>query len=80
MSVINVHYFASFREKAGIESEAVTVEFKTFAELYAGLNHKYNFGLPADMVQVAVNDEFASMNDQITPGSKVVFIPPVAGG
>lgn len=80
MSVINVHYFASFREKAGMDSEAVSGEFKTFTELYAGLNHKYNFGLPADMIQVAVNDEFASMNDQVIPGAKVVFIPPVAGG
>lgn len=80
MSLIKVHYFASFREKAGIDSEEVSGEFQNFTELYSGLNQKYNFGLPAEMIQVAVNDEFASMNDKILNGSKVVFIPPVAGG
>lgn len=80
MQAINVHYFASFREKAGIEFESVTGEFKTLAELYAHLNHKYNFAFPAEMIQVAVNDEFASMNDAVILGAKVVFIPPVAGG
>jgi len=32
------------------------------------------------MVQVAVNDEFTSMKSIVTDNSKVVFIPPVAGG
>lgn len=80
MLLINVHYFASFREKAGIDSEAVTGEYQNLTELYTDLNNKYQFALPSEMIQVAVNDEFASMNDKILSGSKVVFIPPVAGG
>lgn len=80
MLLINVHYFASFREKAGIETEVVKGEFQNLTQLYNDLNNKYHFALPAEMVQVAVNDEFASMNDKILTGAKVVFIPPVAGG
>lgn len=80
MSLINVHYFASFREKAGVDSEIVSGEFQDLTELYLELNKKYHFDLPADMVQVAINDEFAAMTDKILSNAKVVFIPPVAGG
>lgn len=80
MSLINVHYFASFREKAGIDQEELSHNLKTYAELYQNLSLKYGFSLPPDMIQVAVNDEFASMNDLIVQNAKVVFIPPVAGG
>lgn len=80
MSLINVHYFALFREKAGIDQEELAHNLKTYSELYQNLSLKYGFNLPSDMVQVAVNDEFASMNDSIVHNAKVVFIPPVAGG
>lgn len=80
MSLINVHYFALFREKAGKDQEELTHNVSTYSELYQNLSLKYGFNLPADMIQVAVNDEFASMSDVIVPQSKIVFIPPVAGG
>ncbi len=80
MSTINIHYFASLREKAGIDQEVFSGEFSSLKELFEQISKKYNFDLPAEMVQVAINDEFASMNDLVMNGSKVVFIPPVAGG
>lgn len=79
MNSINVKYFASLREKAGLESEEVLFE-GTYEELYLKLSEKYSFNLPHTMIQVAVNDEFSSMNSMVLPDSKVVFIPPVAGG
>jgi molybdopterin converting factor subunit 1 len=79
MPSINVRYFASLREKAGVDSENLNFD-GTYDELYQWLCDKYQFSLPASMVQVAVNDEFSSMNDFITPDEKIVFIPPVAGG
>ena len=79
MNTINVKYFASLREKAGIESEELSFT-GTYQDLYQMLSEKYGFNLPHTMVQVAVNDEFSLMNSKILPNSKVVFIPPVAGG
>jgi molybdopterin converting factor subunit 1 len=80
MLSINVQYFASFREQAGIDSELFEGEVSTLNELYEKLSLKHQFSLPANMIQVAVNDEFASMNDFVVNHTKVVFIPPVAGG
>lgn len=80
MSVVNVHFFALLREKAQKECETLEFEEMSHDALYEKLSKKYQFNLPAEMIQVAVNDEFASMKDQVIAGSKIVFIPPVAGG
>lgn len=80
MPTFSVRYFALLREKAGAENEEVTGEFKNLSDLYQNLNLKYQFGLEASMIQVAVNDEFAQMSDEVIQGAKIVFIPPVAGG
>lgn len=79
MKSISVKYFASLREKRGLESEELSFE-GSYLELYNDLAVKHGFNIPADMVQVAVNDEFTSMNALVVQNSKVVFIPPVAGG
>lgn len=68
------------REKAGVDSEIFTGDFKTHSELYELLDNKYHFNLPFNMVQVAANDEFTSMGSLVVQESTVVFIPPVAGG
>jgi sulfur-carrier protein len=79
MPSINVKYFALLKEKAGIDSEVLDFE-GSHAELYQILSSKYSFSLPSEMVQVAANDEFVSMSSLVTEHSKIVFIPPVAGG
>ena len=55
-------------------------QLHSYRELYQVLSDKYQFKLPADMIHVAVNDEFAHMDDTITTDAVVVFIPPVACG
>jgi molybdopterin synthase sulfur carrier subunit len=80
MLPIRVSYFALFRELAKCDSEDILTSSITYKDLYLELSQKYRLNLPADMVQVAVNDEFASMNDTLSHSAKVVFIPPVAGG
>jgi molybdopterin synthase sulfur carrier subunit len=80
MKSIEVRYFALFREKAKKEIEELTVDLTTYLELYEHLSRLYGFGLPAEMVQVAVNDEFSSLHLSLEEGARVVFIPPVAGG
>lgn len=80
MKSVNVQYFALLRDQAGKDSETVQVECKTCADLYTELSGKYQFTLPLKMIQVAVNDEFSKLNQEITDGDRIVFIPPVAGG
>lgn len=77
--MVSIKYFASLREKAGCETEELSFE-GSYKELYESLSQKYEFNLPPEMVQVAVNDEFTHMNALVVQNSKVVFIPPVAGG
>lgn len=80
MKSVNIQYFALLREQAGLETESIRTEAKTYADLYETLKNKYNFSLPVKMVQVAVNDEFSQLNQEIVEGARIVFIPPVAGG
>ena len=80
MKSINVQYFAMLREKAQVDQESLSVDASTYAELYQQLKTKYDFPLPLDMIQVAVNDEFVSAHSLVVDDARVVFIPPVAGG
>ncbi len=79
MPLVDIKYFAILKEKAGVSSEEIIFE-GTYSELYESLSKKYNWDLPCDMIQVAVNDEFTSMNQEVLSNAKIVFIPPVAGG
>lgn len=80
MKSINVKYFALLREEAKTDKENLTVEFKTYKDLYEHLKDRHGFSLPSDMIQVAVDDEFSHLHHEIADGARVVFIPPVAGG
>lgn len=80
MKSINVRYFAILREEAGLETETIKVEAKTYGELYQHLQVKHKFTIPLEMIQVAVDDEFSHLHHDIKDGDQVVFIPPVAGG
>lgn len=80
MKLINIHYFALLKDQAGKEQESLEVELNTYRELYLYLANKYQFSLEDKLVQVAVNDEYSSLDSTISHQAKVVFIPPVAGG
>jgi molybdopterin converting factor subunit 1 len=80
MNIINVRYFASLRELAGCSQETLEVDCQTYGQLYSELAVKHSFPLPKNVIQVAVNDQFAKLDTVIEPGATVVFIPPVAGG
>lgn len=79
MNSIKVFYFASLREEAKKDSEDYSFEGKC-SDLYQKLKDQYHFSLPVEAIQVAINDEFYSMDALVPQGAKVVFIPPVAGG
>ena len=77
---ITVQYYALLREQAGRRDEALTTTAPTARELYAELAGRYPFSLTADVLRVAINNEFGEWSAPLKDGDAVVFIPPVAGG
>lgn len=77
---LNLGYYAILREQIGVPSEIWETDSTTAGEIYAELKLHYGISLDADQVKVAVNDQFASMETELSDQDKVVFIPPVAGG
>ena len=77
---VTAHYFAAFRERAGRESERVSTEARTAADLYGELARRDGFADSVTRCKVAVNDELADWNVTLTAGDEVLFFPPVAAG
>lgn len=77
---VHVQYFAVLREQAGRGNETLATGSRTAAELYEELRGRHGLSLPAAMLKVAVNEEFAAWDRPLADGDRVVYIPPVAGG
>lgn len=80
MIEVTARYFAAFRERAGRESERLTTDARTAAELYGELARRHGFADSMTRCKVAVNDELADWNVALAAGDEVLFFPPVAGG
>lgn len=80
MKAIHVQYFAILREQRGLSRETLSTTAATAVDLYAELQARHGFSLPADRLRVAINDEFTAWSAPLRDGAAVVFIPPVAGG
>jgi molybdopterin synthase sulfur carrier subunit len=48
--------------------------------LYAELQSRHGFALPANRLRVAADGEFAKWGDAVRDGGEIAFIPPVSGG
>ena len=55
-------------------------ENSTVKKLLEDLNEQYPALQELRSVAIAINTEYASMEQTIKPGDEVVIIPPVAGG
>jgi molybdopterin-guanine dinucleotide biosynthesis protein A len=77
---LRVQYFALLREQARCSEEVVSTHAATPRELFEELSLRHGFTLPAGMLKVAVNADFADWSRPLQAGDAVVFIPPVAGG
>ena len=77
---IEVQYFALLQEQRGHTGESLSTTAATPQELYTELQDRHGFSLPADVLRVAVNDEFESWDVLLQDKDRVVFIQPVAGG
>jgi molybdopterin synthase sulfur carrier subunit len=77
---IHICYFALLRDEAGVQEQIYETQSQTLGELYNELKQKYDFSLLLENIQVALNDEYTSIESEFQSGDKIVFIPPVAGG
>lgn len=80
MKTIFLTYFAYLRDRSGIDRETFKTSASTLGELYDEIQVKYDIGLTAKDIKVAVNDCFSSLEKGLSNGDRVVFIPPMAGG
>lgn len=77
---VTARYFATFREQAGRESEALATDARTAGELFGEIALRHGFADIRKASKVAVNDELADWSTEIKQGDVVLFFPPVAGG
>jgi molybdopterin synthase sulfur carrier subunit len=77
---LDVLYFASLRDAAGVERERIATEEGSLRALYASLQKRYGFRFTPEQLRVAVDGEFARWDDALRADSEVVFMPPVSGG
>lgn len=80
MIAVTARYFAAFRDQAGREAEALRTRASTAGELYTEIAEAHGFADSMTRCKVAINDEFADWNTQLSDGDTVLFFPPVAGG
>ena len=74
-----VLYFAALKEKTGIAKEEFNFSGKTVKQLLEELHQKYE-GLADGLIQVAINEEYALLDDVIQERDTIALIPPVSGG
>lgn len=74
---IMVKFFASIRERAGrSETTLKSNEIRSVADVWARTS---GFAAPPNLL-VAVNQEYARMDQSVKDGDEVAFFPPVTGG
>lgn len=82
--MINVLYFASFREMLGKADEQIKLESATVEELIHSLAERGENWAQAlrdnQNLQIAVNHDVANRQTAIKAGDEVAFFPPVTGG
>jgi molybdopterin converting factor subunit 1 len=82
LNSIKVLFFARLREKMGFsEVDFALSQSVTVAELQILLGEQYpHFSNLPQPILVAVNQEFAQPEQQVSIGDEVAFFPPVTGG
>jgi len=80
MTGVRLLYFASLRDRAGMDGESRDTTAGDLRALYAEVQALHGFALPVDRLRVAVDGAFARWDDALREGSEIAFIPPVSGG
>jgi molybdopterin synthase sulfur carrier subunit len=83
--MIELRYFARFREELGVAAEELEIEGEpTLEELLAELRDRggpwVRLFAPDQRVMMAVNQEVADLTTSVKDGDEVALFPPVTGG
>jgi len=82
--MINVLYFASFREMLGKADEQIKADHNTVGALIESLATRgenwQKALLENQNLQIAVNHDVAQRDTMIKAGDEIAFFPPVTGG
>ena len=82
--MLNILYFANFREQLGKAQEQLPAEFESVEALLKALAERGEIWQQAlannPNLQIAVNHDIASRDTPIQAGDEVAFFPPVTGG
>lgn len=84
--MIDIHYFASIRERLDCEQEAleagasITCVGDVVAALVARHGALWQRVLQDERVLVAVNQDVGNKDSLVRDGDEVAFFPPVTGG
>ncbi len=73
---IHVKFFASLREKMGY-AELTLSSAASAADVWA---QSTDSATPPDNMLVAINLEYAQLDDAVHEGDEIAFFPPVTGG
>ncbi len=83
---MKILYFAWVREKTGIGEETLEIpkEIRTARDLVGWLKDRgegFSLAFSDDrLVRVAVNQEYATLDEPVSSDDEVAFFPPVTGG
>jgi molybdopterin synthase sulfur carrier subunit len=69
-----------FRENAGVETETLTIEATTAADVFVATQDRHGSSEPNGHCKVAINDVMADWDSPVDDGDTVLLFPPVAGG
>jgi len=83
--MVNILYFASFREVLGTSQEQLKLEnFKSVNCIIDALSQRgdsWKMALGENKnLQIAVNHNVADRATEVKPGDEIAFFPPVTGG
>ncbi len=74
---ITVKFFASLRERVGIESRELEAEdVNTVSDVWSAATGR----ALEDNILFAVNQQYVAVDSPVTDGDEVAFFPPVTGG
>jgi sulfur-carrier protein len=77
---VRVIYFASLRDRSGVDSESVAAAGMKPSQLYAQLRGKHGFAWDQAQLRVARNGDFVAWDCELGDGDEIAFLPPVSGG
>ena len=80
--MIEVLLFGAAADRAGTRKVQLDVEESaTLAEIWPLLEDKYPGLSPMrDTLAFAINGEYATMDESVSPGDELAVLPPVSGG